>query len=352
MTKRIKHIDIGKGISIVLVALNHSGVKEYFPEIMHAMGLFRMPLFFFLSGIFFSYLATPRAFLLKKSEALLKPYFFVLVLIYIISTMFTNENTLWQLRGMLYGTGETIIWSAMWFLPHLFIVYCFSYILFGFVGFNRLTVSMKWIYLFIFMLIGSLTIKLFWNLDISILGNSIILQGLPFSADIVLVTSVFFISGHLLKKKIINFSPSVFLFFISLCSFFCIVIYTSSHINFYNRIYERPLLSTFSAFCGIYMVMCISYTLMYMKYTKYMFMKFGEASLYILIFHMFIGEQISHILKQYSEAQIGSLEIAIISFLFSIFLPLLIKLVVSHNNVLALFFLPISTNKLLTKKSR
>lgn len=76
--KRAVTIDIAKGISIALVALNHSAIPEDQIAVTDNFNLFRLPLFFFLSGIFFSSYASTGKFLLKKSDALLKPYFIVL----------------------------------------------------------------------------------------------------------------------------------------------------------------------------------------------------------------------------------------------------------------------------------
>jgi fucose 4-O-acetylase-like acetyltransferase len=62
MDGRVKHIDIAKGISIFLVAMAHgtpvfvplvsSKVIFYYQEVIGPISLFRLPLFFFLSGIF------------------------------------------------------------------------------------------------------------------------------------------------------------------------------------------------------------------------------------------------------------------------------------------------------------
>jgi uncharacterized membrane protein YcfT len=44
---RVKHTDIAKGVSIVLVAMNHSKISEFLPTLIEALGLLRMPLFSF-----------------------------------------------------------------------------------------------------------------------------------------------------------------------------------------------------------------------------------------------------------------------------------------------------------------
>ena len=54
--KRLHYIDIAKGIGILLVALAHNDLAGYAPFLYHWIYSFHMPLFFFLSGLFFKYL--------------------------------------------------------------------------------------------------------------------------------------------------------------------------------------------------------------------------------------------------------------------------------------------------------
>ena len=71
-------IDIAKGITIVGVAFQHSHLENFLPGLNHFLGLFRMPLFFFLSGIFFNEAIHFRDLVLSKTDSLLKPYFLTL----------------------------------------------------------------------------------------------------------------------------------------------------------------------------------------------------------------------------------------------------------------------------------
>lgn len=48
--KRIEFIDLAKGICILLVVMIHTGVNEFVPGIYAA----KVPMFFVLSGLFFS----------------------------------------------------------------------------------------------------------------------------------------------------------------------------------------------------------------------------------------------------------------------------------------------------------
>lgn len=350
MNNRIAFIDIAKGISIILVAMIHIDIKRYFPEILASMSLFRMPLFFFLSGIFFSISAHPKSFLLKKSEALLKPYFSVQIFLLCVSALLYKNDLFLQFVGIFYGTGHTIRWVAMWFLTHLFSIYCFSYILFRYTNFGDSKLFVKIAILFVFFIVGVLSLDVFLYLDISIFGLSTQLPGLPFSLDMLLITSVFFISGYLFKEKIINFIPNIFLLSLSISVFLCITFFTEAHIDLHKRIYQSPVFATLGAVCGIYMVLCISYCLVNYKIIKNIFVAVGNSSLYILIFHRFIGYKTYTLGDNYLTRDEHLVLLSLFALLLSITLPLAIKWIVNRNSVLALFFLPFKSNKLLQRK--
>lgn len=71
--KRYDNIDFMKGVCILLVVATHLDL----PVLSHeAFSLFRMPLYYFLSGIFFSRYVDFKTFLIKKTNNLLIPYFF------------------------------------------------------------------------------------------------------------------------------------------------------------------------------------------------------------------------------------------------------------------------------------
>ena len=349
MNNRIVHIDIAKGISILLVAMFHSNLKVFVPEIIEPMSLFRMPLFFFLSGVFFSYSISPSEFMIKKSEALLKPYFAVLILLWFISVFSQSEHIAWELKGIFYGNGDTLIWTPMWFLTHLFAVYCFVYVLFRFVKFNTLPGYVKSILLFISLLVGALTIDVFWYREIIIFGREFKLPGLPFSIDIIFITSVFFISGHLLRDKIVNFYPNVVYVTLSVFMFLYILFFSDAHTDLNKRIYVDPIAATLGAICGIYMVMFVSWLLGKYKISRIVFASLGSASLYILIFHSFIGSRSYNYISAGVVGNDALIVLAAVAVILSVSLPLVIKKIALRNDYVALFFLPFKSNKLLQR---
>lgn len=82
--QRDKSIDISKGIGIISVVYGHLVCL-----IEREIFLFHMPLFFLLSGYFFSAKDTIRDFLIKKIKSLLLPFllFYILSFIYSFTTV-------------------------------------------------------------------------------------------------------------------------------------------------------------------------------------------------------------------------------------------------------------------------
>lgn len=121
-TDRIQFIDLAKGICIFLVVAGHVFNNEHTDANLFMIS-FRMPLYFVLSGLFFSLYGSFREFLVKKVNKLIIPF----TAFYLISFIFRIFTNILQ--------GETIEWSKalsicyedissnapIWFLPCLFI---------------------------------------------------------------------------------------------------------------------------------------------------------------------------------------------------------------------------------------
>jgi fucose 4-O-acetylase-like acetyltransferase len=74
--KRIDFVDLTKGICIILVVMAHiDGAFAKFDE-SSMISCFRMPLYFFISGIFFKSYEGFAGFLIRKINKLLIPFTF------------------------------------------------------------------------------------------------------------------------------------------------------------------------------------------------------------------------------------------------------------------------------------
>ena len=351
MNNRIEYIDIAKGISITLVVLFHNKIRMLYPEIIDSMSLFRLPLFFFLSGVFLSYLRDPKTFFSKKAEALLKPYFSVLFVLFIFEWLQGEPALALKFNGIFYGNGDTIQWTPMWFLTHLFALYGFSYLLYRYGSFYKYPLTIRWACVVLFLTIGIYCIDILWLINVTVFDQAFELPGLPFSLDIILVTSAFFIAGNLLKEPITNFTPRKSLFSLALFSLVLITVFTDTHIDLNKRVFTNPLLATVGAACGIYIVLHLSFWLTKFGKVSKVFNIFGTSSLYILIFHSWISDKSYLLLSSVSNDLIGPLSLSIVSLFVGILTPLLLKAVIERSSLLSLFFLPFKSNKLLQRMS-
>ncbi|MCG8083055.1 MAG: acyltransferase family protein [Candidatus Thiodiazotropha taylori] len=340
MGVRVKHVDIAKGISITLVAMFHTKLRIFVPDIVDPLSLFRLPLFFFLSGIFFSWAAAPGAFVSHKFEALLKPYLVVLLSLFLLGFISGEDDLTERFVGIFYGVGDTIEWIPMWFLPHLFAVFLFTYGLFRWLKFSDWSIGAKALFLLLLLGVGSEFIDAFWYREVNLLGDGYQLPGLPFSIDIVLITSVFFLFGYMMRDQVVNFKPNIWLFLLAVVVFLIIETLTDARIMLNKRQYDFPLYATIGAVCGGYVVITFSWLISKSEWLSIIPLRLGEASLFILIFHNIINT----LFYGYFSEGIVDVQlltgIAFLCFGLSIFIPLLIRWVVVKSDLLALLFLP------------
>jgi len=220
MNKRIEFFDVAKGISILLVVLIHNDIKHFLFDTVEYLLSFKQPLFFFLSGVFFSFRASFVEFFIKKFDALMKPYFFTLIVLFMATAFFVDNIVFMDLVYIFYGTGGGIKWLPLWFLPHLFVIFIFSYVLNRVFYFHKLSLLIRLIFLALFVFLGAIAIKTFHHVQFSLLSVDFKFIGLPYSADIILIGGSFFLAGSVLKREVINFKPSMLLFILSVLGFF------------------------------------------------------------------------------------------------------------------------------------
>lgn len=111
---RLQYIDLAKGICIILVMSMHIGFLAY-----PFLAFLRMPLYFFLSGLFFKQYDSFQIFLKKKINNLIIPMFFF-ELCMIIPKFLTGGLPVSQLLPSLFCI--ELVNFPLWFLGGLFIV--------------------------------------------------------------------------------------------------------------------------------------------------------------------------------------------------------------------------------------
>lgn len=109
---RIAYIDLAKGFCIILVVLFHAkGVLNIHYASDTFLGSFRLPLYFFLSGLFFKDYGGLSKFFIKKTNRLLVPFFF-----FYICFSALMPNILYYIFGFNFDTvvGWSSVWAFLW----------------------------------------------------------------------------------------------------------------------------------------------------------------------------------------------------------------------------------------------
>ncbi|KEZ91204.1 acyltransferase family protein [Lacrimispora celerecrescens] len=118
---RAEYIDIYRSFGIILMVMGHIGFGIYFDHFIHA---FHMPMFFFISGIFFKVNQgmTFSSFVKKKAKTLLIPYAaFGLFHYFVWLVQHRSAMSLEPLKCLLFVNTDGIpIAGALWFLTAFF----------------------------------------------------------------------------------------------------------------------------------------------------------------------------------------------------------------------------------------
>jgi fucose 4-O-acetylase-like acetyltransferase len=323
--KRIETIDAAKGISIILVAFAHSELAALATSTNDMLALFRMPLFFFLSGIFLSISRDPTYFIISKTDALLKPYFITMCTVITIAAIKNQAPLTSLILGVFYGTGDSISWTPLWFLTHLWTVFISSYFLLKQKDWASSSVYTKVTLIAVLLVIGSSILGYFHHhpIKVPMLGQQLL--GLPFSLDIIPISTSFFISGYFLKNVVCSFKPSYLLSTLSALAFLLINFFYEPKVDLNKRIYQALIPSTLCAASGIYLALTLAYFLVKFRPAKKVLTLIGSSSLFILIFHQYIGIKSYDLLT--SSLGLSNWATATIALAISVSAPILIKLI-------------------------
>ena len=131
-TRRVEYIDLAKGLSMSLIILFH--IRDFHTTVEVGLEFFRVPIYFFLSGLFFKEYSGLKEFSLKKVNKLIIPYLFFFLTAYAAGIVchflhfyekgLLEEPFRWGMIGDIFfklGRGEDIGYnSPIWFLLSLF----------------------------------------------------------------------------------------------------------------------------------------------------------------------------------------------------------------------------------------
>jgi len=291
------YLDVA-GYGILLIDFGHNWLVLHDKgELYTILYSFHVPLFFFLSGIFFNPNQSLFQLIKQKTRTLLKPYFITLFLVGIVYLLFTGESALSYFGGVLYGNASTIIWDPLWFLTHLWVLFIFAWILLRVTKIDKRNIILKILLLLVLLGIGVTIKRWFWYTPVRFFDKSVFIDekrllypGLPFSLDIIFLTSFYFLLGFFLREKLTRFKfhlPG----FIAVSALFVLAHVFFDYVADINlRRYDHVIFSTLEALCGIYLVFSLACLLEKVNILSQALFYIGRGSLFILIFHAFVQD--------------------------------------------------------------
>lgn len=337
-------VDIAKGIGIILVVFGHNWIVNHDSgELYRVIFSFHMPLFFFLSGVF---LAPERDLALsmrQKADSLLKPYVVVLLALAVYYMLPAQHFSPDYFTGMLFATGQSLLWTPLWFLPNLFLAQLIAMLLLR--RLPRFQSQAGWLIVLItgMLLLGIQTLHLGHELRLMTLeilpGETRRTYGLPWSLDIVLVNTAFLLAGFLCAHQVREPGRRALpMFLLSGAAFALIHLLYDDTLNMNSRLYDSALITSLAAFSGICMTVGLSGLLSRSGKLADLLAYLGSASLFIFIFHSYIQGKVTIILQNRLQEQ--PYLSACIGLLAGILWPVAIYELCRHSRVLSAALLP------------
>jgi fucose 4-O-acetylase-like acetyltransferase len=301
---------------------------------------FHIPLFLLLSGVFFNpnlpFWQSART----RADALLKPYLITLTAVTIQLGWFANKTTpfLESLSAILYGNARIPIWIPLWFLPHLFLLCLFAWLYLTVFQLEKRHPVIQAGLLLATLAAGYFMLRWFWPLALP----GMTLRGLPFSADLLLVTSFYFILGYLFRERIKQLAPKYGWTLLAAAVFLGLHLVFNDSMDLNLRKYDNLVISTLQALAGIYLVLSISRMLSGIAPLARLLGYLGRNSLIILIFHSPIQRGLFNILGDALERKYPA---GVLAFVGAVLASLLIAEGIRRIPVLKFLYLPVTHAK-------
>jgi len=310
---RLAMIDIAKGTGILLIVLGHNTLfSSHFELLAGLLASFRIPFFFFISGVTFSVAGrTVKQIALQRADAWLKPCAVVLVVVGLLNIVSGRGDLEALLLSLVFATGFTFTWPPLWFLPHLWLVYvCSAWLLINVkTAFN--TAARRSMMFVSAASLGYFALQVFSSPEQNAACAKMLMFslnlfdcGLPFSADLLLLTGLYFLAGYFLADRVRAMTPSLWLFGLSAASMIAAYLLFPLSMDLNARTYEGLLLSPLQAMLGILTMLCACHCCARIAVLAKFMGYFGRVSLFILIFHTPILSPLLYHLPRWIDSEL------------------------------------------------
>lgn len=334
-------MDIAKGIGILVIVYAHSWFVASSPDVLYPLlASFVLPLFFFLSGVFFKPEQPFVEMAVRKADGLLKPFFFTMLTYVIVRSILRGQPLLPDIGGVLYASVNTIPWQALWFLPHFWVAILFGWVVLRLIA--RLPLAVSCLAMLVPLLIGIWMLPWFWQLPVTLGGHTWVLPGLPFSLDITLISGSCFVYGYLLRHWLRAHAGSVVTLLVSAVLFAAIFLYRGDTMDLAQRRYDHWLWTSLLAAVGVYACWALSRVLMASALITRVMTHIGQSTLILLIFHGEIQHKTFDLMQRVG---LPAFVAACVGFVVAVVVPLLIGEVIKRVGFLRFFYFPFPVRK-------
>ena len=314
---RLEHMDIARGIGILLVVLGHNPACAKGTSAILVIYSFHVPLFFFLSGYFHKRSATLGLDIKKRAFKLLLPYFLTGLVLVLGKTLESPKTAAMLLAGMAWGAGGSgtpisfLYWAPVWFLTSLFVTQAAFSILQP--ALSRMPVAARCMAGALVLLVG---IRYLHTWGLAYFPNSRMLPneiGLPWNADLLPVTFFFYWlgwesgKGRALGQMLSHRQGTTSLLLLApLFAGFCILHASQGEgqwiLDLNRREYGQFLMTTLGALAGILFILAASLCLTHnaSPWARTALKHLGMQSLVILVFHDFFQQQAGDALGKFA----------------------------------------------------
>jgi len=280
-TVRNVTIDVARGIAIVLVVLGHNpALAGAAPGFVDVVFLFHVPLLFLLSGLVQP--AHPMTVaVMKLARGLLLPFLVAALSVGALKLMTRGGSVEHLLAGIAWGTGQTLPWSHLWFLPALFLTLLTTQAL------RRLPGgAARWAVALAVALLLVLSVPMAAGPDLRALGFAGPV-GLPWNFDLLPACLLFTCAGALLQdapalrarvEHPLVVAAAVILFALSL----------GASVDLNLRVFTPPALAVLAAASGCVVALGLARALTALPPMAALFATVGRHTLMIFLLHVSI----------------------------------------------------------------
>jgi fucose 4-O-acetylase-like acetyltransferase len=332
---------VAKGIGILLVMLGHNYVKASVPFMEQFIFSFHMPFFFLLSGMLFKPNYPLLVLFKRRFATLIRPYFAAIILLYSVYFFYTDIKIMTILRRVvrsLYASGNYIEWAQLWFLPHLFLLNMFAGVLF-LLFYRRIKwLRLRLVFLAVMLWAGVAFLPIYYMQEVTIAGQPILLDGLPASMDLLLITATYFLIGYETRQLVPErFFASLWTLVVSGLMVIALNIIYPYRMDFFFRTYDSYFVNTLEALSGSIFLLSLSSRIALKQNWLFATLKyFGQITIILLIFHQPAQTMaFGHLMRLVDNPFFAGL----LSFLVAVGVPVLVhQLILKDNPRLASWF--------------